>query len=155
MNSNVKQVSGSQVDEKLTALLGNAAAIRAIATAVEGTLGPKGLNCMLVDSFGEVTITNDGSAILEKVEQVTAASVKQGSHSLAISCDAGQVQDMLELGVVDPTTVKVYALRAAGEVAEAVLRINTIIRRRTESEAPGSDLAPSPDRSGTEGSQTP
>jgi chaperonin GroEL (HSP60 family) len=38
----------------------NSNAIRAIASAVEGTLGPKGLDTMLVDKFGDVVITNDG-----------------------------------------------------------------------------------------------
>ena len=37
---------------------------------------------------------------------------------------------MLEIGVVDPTLVKMHALKAASEVAEAILRIDTIIRRR-------------------------
>lgn len=69
MSSNIKQVSkGADVDERLAALLSNAAAVRAVASSVEGTLGPKGLNCMLVDKFGDVTITNDGSTILDKIE---------------------------------------------------------------------------------------
>jgi chaperonin GroEL (HSP60 family) len=67
-NTNLQQVSASEVDERFSALLSNANAIRAIASAVQGTLGPKGLNCMLVDRFGDVTITNDGSAILDKIE---------------------------------------------------------------------------------------
>jgi len=57
-----------EVDERKSALLSNAGAIAAVASAVEGTLGPKGLNCMLVDRFGEVTISNDGCAILERME---------------------------------------------------------------------------------------
>lgn len=69
MTTNVKQVSkGAEVEERFSALLSNAAAIQAIASAVEGTLGPKGLNCMLVDRLGDVTITNDGSAILDKID---------------------------------------------------------------------------------------
>jgi len=69
MSSNVKQVSKSaDVDERLSALLANAGAVRAVASAIEGTLGPKGLNCMLVDKFGEVTITNDGSTVLDRVD---------------------------------------------------------------------------------------
>lgn len=69
MSSNVKQVSKNQeVDERLSALVANASAIRAVASAVEGTLGPKGLNCMLVDRFGDVTVTNDGSTILDKID---------------------------------------------------------------------------------------
>ncbi len=57
-----------QVEERKSALLSNAGAIAAVAAAVEGTLGPKGLNVMLVDRFGEVTISNDGRAILERME---------------------------------------------------------------------------------------
>lgn len=58
----------SNGDDRLSALLTNANAIRAVASAVEGTLGPKGLNCMLIDTLGDVTITNDGSTILDKIE---------------------------------------------------------------------------------------
>lgn len=69
MTDNIKQASkGSDVDERLAALLANAGAIRTVASAVEGTIGPKGLNCMLVDRFGDVIITNDGSAILDKID---------------------------------------------------------------------------------------
>ncbi|NLY50942.1 MAG: chaperonin [Firmicutes bacterium] len=65
----VKQSGGgAEVDERLAALLSNANAIRAIAAAVEGTIGPKGLDTMLVDRFGEVTITNDGVTILEQMD---------------------------------------------------------------------------------------
>lgn len=65
----MKQTTGgAEVDERLAALLSNANAIRAIAAAVEGTIGPKGLDTMLVDRFGEVTITNDGVTILEQMD---------------------------------------------------------------------------------------
>src|SRR4029079_13641400 len=36
--------------------------------AVEGTLGPKGLDTMLVGTRGEVLITNDGVTILERMD---------------------------------------------------------------------------------------
>ncbi|HWR38119.1 MAG TPA: TCP-1/cpn60 chaperonin family protein [Patescibacteria group bacterium] len=66
---NLKQAgSGSEVDERLAALLTNANAVRAITAAVEGTIGPKGLDTMLVDRFGEVIITNDGVTILDKMD---------------------------------------------------------------------------------------
>lgn len=75
MTDNIKQASkGSDVDERLAALLANAGAIRTVASAVEGTIGPKGLNCMLVDRFGDVIITNDGSAILDKIDVTHPAS---------------------------------------------------------------------------------
>ncbi len=60
--------SGSEIDEKLAALLTNANAVRVIASAVEGTIGPKGLDTLLVDRFGEVVITNDGMTILTKMD---------------------------------------------------------------------------------------
>ena len=65
---NMKQGGGSEVDESLAALMTNAAAVRAIAAAVQGTIGPKGLDTMLVDRFGEVIITNDGVTILDKMD---------------------------------------------------------------------------------------
>ncbi|MGL5513640.1 MAG: TCP-1/cpn60 chaperonin family protein, partial [Sporomusa sp.] len=66
---NLKQAGGgADVDERLAALLTNANAVRAITSAVEGTIGPKGLDTMLVDRFGEVVITNDGVTILDKMD---------------------------------------------------------------------------------------
>ncbi len=65
---------GAEVDERLTALVNNAGAIRATASAVEGTLGPKGLDTMLVDRFGEVVVTNDGVTILTMMEATHPAA---------------------------------------------------------------------------------
>ncbi len=81
-------------------------------------------------------VLNAGFNPLEKVEEVTAAQAKIGNHSLAIDCDSGEICDMTEKGIVDPAGVKLYALTAAAEVAEAILRINTIIRKREEPNAP-------------------
>jgi chaperonin GroEL (HSP60 family) len=55
-------------EERYATLQNNAGAIRAICAAVEGTLGPKGLDTMLVGTQGEVLITNDGVTILEKMD---------------------------------------------------------------------------------------
>ena len=41
---------------------------RAISEAVRTTLGPRGIDKMLVDSLGDVVITNDGVTILEEME---------------------------------------------------------------------------------------
>ena len=65
---NFKQSGGNEADESLAALMTNASAVRAIAAAVQGTIGPKGLDTMLVDRFGEVIITNDGVTILDKMD---------------------------------------------------------------------------------------
>jgi chaperonin GroEL (HSP60 family) len=42
------------------------------------------------------------------------------------------VTDCLANGIIDPTPVKVHALRAAGEVAAAVLRIHTVIKMKSD-----------------------
>ncbi|WP_304502874.1 TCP-1/cpn60 chaperonin family protein, partial [Calditerricola satsumensis] len=55
-------------NEQLATLLHNARAVQAVATAVEGTLGPKGLDTLLVDEGGNVVVTNDGVTILEKMD---------------------------------------------------------------------------------------
>jgi thermosome len=46
----------------------NIQAARAIADAVRTTLGPKGMDKMLVDSMGDVVITNDGVTILKDLD---------------------------------------------------------------------------------------
>lgn len=46
----------------------NIAAAKAIADAVRTTLGPKGMDKMLVDSLGDVVITNDGATILSEID---------------------------------------------------------------------------------------
>ncbi|MEM1639354.1 MAG: thermosome subunit beta [Desulfurococcaceae archaeon] len=43
-------------------------AARAVAEMVKTTYGPKGMDKMLVDALGDVTITNDGATILDKAE---------------------------------------------------------------------------------------
>jgi thermosome len=47
---------------------GNITAARAVAEAVRTTLGPKGMDKMLVDSLGDVVITNDGATILDEMQ---------------------------------------------------------------------------------------
>ncbi len=46
----------------------NISAARAVAEAVRSTLGPKGMDKMLVDSMGDVTVTNDGVTILKEMD---------------------------------------------------------------------------------------
>jgi len=46
----------------------NIMAARIIAEAVKSSLGPKGMDKMLVDSLGDVTITSDGKTILDEID---------------------------------------------------------------------------------------
>ena len=46
----------------------NIMAARIVADAIKSSLGPKGMDKMLVDSFGDVTITNDGATMLKEMD---------------------------------------------------------------------------------------
>lgn len=46
----------------------NIMAARVISEVLRTTLGPRGMDKMLIDSLGDITITNDGAAILDEVE---------------------------------------------------------------------------------------
>ncbi|MEW6426265.1 MAG: TCP-1/cpn60 chaperonin family protein, partial [Bacillota bacterium] len=84
-------------------------------------------------------VTNAGFNALEKIGDVIAAQVETNNDALAVDCDTGEVCDMRQAGVVDPLLVKTYAFKAAGEVAEAILRIDTIIKKKEEKRIEGKD----------------
>mmetsp|Transcript_24797 Transcript_24797/g.56877 ORF Transcript_24797/g.56877 Transcript_24797/m.56877 type:complete len:572 (+) Transcript_24797:14-1729(+) len=48
--------------------IGNVTAVIAVANVLKSSLGPVGLDKMLVDDIGDVTITNDGATILQQLE---------------------------------------------------------------------------------------
>ncbi|QNB46162.1 chaperonin [Thermanaerosceptrum fracticalcis] len=91
-----------------------------------------GLDCVIAalkKPFSQIVL-NAGFNPLEKLGDVMAAQAESGLDSLGIDCDTGEVKDMGQLGVFDPALVKKHALKAAGEVAEAILRIDTIIKKK-------------------------
>jgi thermosome len=47
---------------------GNITAAKVVAESVRSSLGPKGMDKMLVDNFGDVTITSDGRTILDEMD---------------------------------------------------------------------------------------
>ena len=109
----MKQMTGgNDIDESLAALLANANAVRAITGAVEGTIGPKGLDTMLVDRFGEVIITNDGVTILDKMD------VNHPAAKMLINIAKAQ---QAEIGD-GTTTASVLAGALIGEGVGQVLR---------------------------------
>jgi len=59
---------GTQREKGKGAQHNNIQAAKAIADAVRSTLGPKGMDKMLVDSMGDVVITNDGVTILKEID---------------------------------------------------------------------------------------
>jgi len=46
----------------------NMTAARIVAEVVKSTLGPRGMDKMLVDSLGDVTVTNDGATVLDEID---------------------------------------------------------------------------------------
>lgn len=68
LQPNTKQEKG------LTAQMKNIQAGIAIADAVRSTLGPKGMDKMLVDEHGDTIITNDGVTILKEIDVIHPAA---------------------------------------------------------------------------------
>lgn len=74
--------------------------------------------------------TNAGFNNLEKMAEVLAGQKETGSLGIGVNCETGQVGDLTQNGIYDPYLVKYHALKSAGEVAETILRINTIVKMK-------------------------
>ncbi len=124
------QLGGQQVlllPEGASRILGrdaqrtNIAVAVAVASAVKTTLGPKGMDKMLVSELGDIIITNDGATILDEMNV---------EHPVAkIMVDIAKTQDK-EVGD-GTTTVVIMAgelLKGAGDLIEQGIHPTTIIR---------------------------
>jgi len=78
----------------------NILAARAISDAVKSTLGPKGMDKMLVDSMGNVVITNDGATILKEidVEHPAAKMIVEVAKSQDEQCGDGTTTAVILTG---------------------------------------------------------
>jgi thermosome len=59
---------GTERERGKDARRNNIMAARVVAQVVKSSLGPRGMDKMLVDSFGDVTITNDGATMLKEMD---------------------------------------------------------------------------------------
>jgi len=59
---------GSSQTRGRDALKNNIEAAKVVASMLKSVLGPRGMDKMLVDSMGSVTITNDGATILKEMD---------------------------------------------------------------------------------------
>ncbi len=91
----------------------NIAAAKAIADAIRSTLGPRGMDKMLVDSMGDVVITNDGATILKEID------VEHPAAKMLV--EVAKTQDS-ECG--DGTTTSVVLAGELLKKAEALLDSN-------------------------------
>jgi thermosome len=89
----------------------NIMAARAISDAVKSTLGPKGMDKMLVDSMGDVVVTNDGATILKEidVEHPAAKMIVEVAKSQDEECGDGTTSAVVLTGEL---------LKCAGELLD-------------------------------------
>ena len=128
---------GTKRDSGRRATHNNIAAAKAIAEAVRSTLGPKGMDKMLVDSMGDVVITNDGVTILKEVEveHPAAKMVVEIAKTQDSECGDGtttavilagellkNAEELLEKGV-HPTAISNGYRRAARESLKLLEKI--------------------------------
>src|ERR1700716_2194278 len=59
---------GTRENKGKDAQRNNISAAKLIAEIVKTSLGPRGMDKMLVDSLGDVTITNDGATMLKEID---------------------------------------------------------------------------------------
>jgi len=100
--------------------IGNVTAAVAVANIVKSSLGPVGLDKMLVDDIGDVLITNDGATILAQLEVEHPAA--------RVLVDLAQLQDQ-EVGDGTTSVVIVAAelLRRGNELVKLGIHPTTII----------------------------
>ena len=109
----------------------------AVANAVKTTLGPKGMDKMMVSDLGDIVITNDGATILEEMNvehpvakiMVDIAKTQDrevGDGTTTVVVMAGELLkgagELLEQGVHPTTVIKGYKI--AAQKAEEILRKN-------------------------------
>jgi len=112
----------------------NIAAAKAVADAVRSSLGPKGMDKMLVDSMGDVVITNDGVTILKEmdIEHPAAKMMVEVSKAQDMECGDGTTTAVILAGellrkaeeMIDQNvhpTIIVSGYRNAAEKAREIL----------------------------------
>ncbi|GAB1214700.1 T-complex protein 1 subunit alpha [Aspergillus terreus] len=109
-----QKITGSDVREQ------NVLATQAIANVVKSSFGPSGLDKMMVDDIGDVTVTNDGATILSLLDIEHPAG--------KILVDLAQQQDK-EVGDGTTSVVLIAAelLRRANELMKNRIHPTTII----------------------------
>ncbi|PWV37695.1 MAG: thermosome subunit, partial [Desulfurococcaceae archaeon] len=104
---------GTQRTVGRQALRSNILAARALGEVLKTSLGPRGLDKMLVDSFGDVTVTNDGATIVKEMEIQHPAAKLLVETAKAVDAEVG-----------DGTTSVVVLASSLLEKAERLLDQN-------------------------------
>ena len=101
---------GSSQTKGRDALKNNIAAAKIVASMLKSVLGPRGMDKMLVDSMGSVTITNDGATILKEMDVQHPAAKMMVEIAKTVDNDVG-----------DGTTSSVIVAGAMLEKAEKLV----------------------------------
>ena len=98
----------------------NIAAAVSIAEAVRSTLGPKGMDKMLVDSVGDITITNDGVTILNEME------IQHPAAKMMVEVAKTQEQEVGD-GTTTAVVLAGYLLKNAEALLDQGIHRTTIV----------------------------
>jgi len=98
----------------------NIMAARVIAEVLRTTLGPRGMDKMLIDTLGDITITNDGAAILDEVE------VEHPAAKMMIEVAKTQ-DDMVGDGTTTAVVLAGELLRRAEELLDQNIHPTVIV----------------------------
>ncbi len=135
---------GTRRDRGKGAQFNNIAAAKAVADAVRSTLGPRGMDKMLVDSLGDVVITNDGVTILKEidiehpaakmlVEVAKTQDEEAGDGTTTAVILAGELlkkaEDLIEQNI-HPTVIASGYRQAAEKAREVLEKVATKILLR-------------------------
>ena len=104
---------GTKRESGKDAMFENIDAAKAIATSIRSTLGPRGMDKMLVDSLGDIVITNDGVTILKEMD------VEHPAAKMMV--EVSKTQDSY---VGDGTTTAVIIAGALLDQAEGLVKQN-------------------------------
>ncbi len=136
---------GSNQSKGKEAQRNNIAAAKLIAEIVKTSVGPRGMDKMLVDSLGDVTITNDGATMLKEIDvqhpaakmlvevsKATDNEVGDGTTSAVILAGAllEKAEELIDKGVHPTVIVEGYnkaarkAVEFLGEFAEKISPTN-------------------------------
>jgi chaperonin GroEL (HSP60 family) len=99
----------------------NIAAAKAVADAVKTTLGPKGMDKMLVDSIGDIVITNDGVTILEEME------IEHPAAKMMVEVSKTQAEEVGD-GTTTAVVIAGELLKKAGELLDQEIHPTVITR---------------------------
>lgn len=99
----------------------NIAAAKAVADILRTTLGPKGMDKMLVDGMGDIVITNDGVTILDEME------IEHPSAKMMVEIAKTQNEEVGD-GTTTAVVIAGELLRKASELLEQNVHPTVIIR---------------------------